>query len=172
MKLLRLCLFWVVSVLLLFAFASSDDKVQSRAQAETKVIPLDSTNKISDITISDNQEITDKIIAYYFHGTRRCVTCKKLEAYSQEAIKTKFKDEIESGQLEFVPINFDEKENEHFIKDYALYTKSLVICDYNQGKQIKWKNLDKIWELVNDKEDYLKYVQDEISAYLDEGSDE
>ena len=170
MKLSKTILISFVLLMLLFVSAMSDDK--SEAQAETKVILPDSADKVIDTTISTEQEITDKIIAYYFHGTRRCFTCKKIEAYSREAIETKFKKELESDQLEFRSINFDEEENKHFIKDYELYTKSLVICDYNKGKQVRWKNLEKVWQHVKNKEDFFKYVQDEISAYLDEDSNE
>ena len=169
---MKLFLIFLALSIFLFSISMADDKPISKAEDKTIVLSKDSIDKIKDTSIDSTQAITDKIVAYYFHSTRRCVTCKKIEAYSREAIESKFDKELESGLLEFKPINFDEEENEHFIKDYALYTKSLVICDYKKGKQIKWKNLEKIWELVNDKEDFLKYVQDEISNYLDEGSDE
>ncbi len=172
MKSFRLCLFLVMSILLLLAVAVSDDKPMTKATAETKVIVKDSTDVIKNATVSSEQENQDKIIAYYFHGTRRCVTCKKIEAYSQEAIESTFKKELESGRLEFSAVNFDEEENKHFIKDYELYTKSLVICDYNKGKQVRWKNLEKVWQHVRNKEDFFKYVQDEISAYINEGTAE
>ncbi len=172
MKSVNLLFLLVMSVLLLFTVVIADDKPKATAQAETKVILHDSIDIVIDETTLTEQEIEDKIVAYYFHGTRRCVTCKKIESFSQEAIESGFEKELKNGSLEFRPVNFDEEENEHFIKDYELYTKSLVICDYNKGKQIKWKNLEKVWEHVNDKEDFLKYVQDEISIYLNESTTE
>jgi len=172
MKSIKVILFSFVSSLLIIASAMSGDKPKAEAQAETGVILPDSADITIDTTISAEQEITDKIIAYYFHGTRRCVTCKKIEAYSQEAIESKFKRELESGQLEFHSVNFDEEDNKHFIKDYELYTKSLVVCDYNKGKQARWKNLEKIWQHVRDKEEFFKYVQNEISSYLEDSLDE
>ena len=52
----------------------------------------DSTSAVmtpADTSVSSNKMYeSEKIIAYYFHGTRRCATCKKLEAYSKEAIET------------------------------------------------------------------------------------
>jgi len=111
-----------------------------------------------------------KIIAYYFHGTARCATCRNLEAYSEEAIKNGFEKELKSGMLEFKPLNVEEKGNEHFINDYALYTKSLVLVQMNGAKQVKWKNLDKIWDLVKDKDAYVKYVNDEMKAFIGEAA--
>ena len=74
MKSIKVILFSFVSLLLVFVSAISDDKPQAVAQSETKVILPDSADKIIDTTISAEQKITDKIIAYYFHGTRRCFT--------------------------------------------------------------------------------------------------
>ena len=39
--------------------------------------------------------VTDKVVAYYFHGTRRCANCRKIEAYSHEAIEVGFVKELE-----------------------------------------------------------------------------
>jgi len=169
MRIFRTAVF-MIGIMIFCSSVEADEKNQ--AETKTQVMINDSTDVSIDTTVLAENAVKDKIIVYYFHGTRRCATCKKLEAYSEEAIKEKFQKEIESGQLEFLPINFDEEENKHFINDYELYTKALVICEYDNDKQVKWKNLDKIWELVNSKEDYFKYVQDEIGLYLKDSSDE
>ncbi len=109
-----------------------------------------------------------KVIAYYFHGDFRCPTCYRLERYSKEAIDTHFKDVLSSGKLEFKAINVDEKANEHFVNDYQLYTKSLVISLVRGGKEEKFKNLTKIWEYVGNKQRFYDYVWDEIAAFLKE----
>jgi len=108
------------------------------------------------------------IVAYYFHGTMRCPTCHKLEQYSKEAIETNFKKDIASGKIEFKEINIDHKGNEHYAGDYQLYTKSLVLSLVRDGKEVRWKNLDKIWEYVRDKERFVEYVKAEVSNFLRE----
>ena len=109
-----------------------------------------------------------KVIAYYFRTTGRCVSCRKIEAYSKEAIETGFANELKNGTLAFHSINVEEPQNRHFVEDYHLYTKSLVICDMENGKQRQWKNLTQVWQLIRNKSDFVKYVQDEINAYLKE----
>ena len=109
-----------------------------------------------------------KVYAYYFHGTMRCPTCHKLEQYSKEAVDTNFKNEIASGKLDFSSINTDERRNEHFIDDYRLYTKSLVLSLVKGGKEVKSKNLNKIWEFVGDKDRFLGYVKEEVADFLKE----
>jgi len=108
------------------------------------------------------------VIAYYFHGTFRCPTCHKLEQYSKEAIEANFKNELTSGKIVFKTVNVDEKANEHFVNDYQLYTKSLVISLVRGGKEEKFKNLTKIWEYVGNKQRFYDYVWDEIAAFLKE----
>ncbi len=109
-----------------------------------------------------------EVIAYYFHTTYRCPSCKKIEEYSKEAIETGFEDELNEGKLKFFSIKVDESANKHYVKDYRLYTKSLIICKIRDGKQVEWKNLIKVWQLTRNKEEFFKYVQQEINAYLKE----
>jgi len=108
------------------------------------------------------------IVAYYFHGSFRCPTCKKLEQYSKEAITSNFKDELASGKLEFKVVNVEDKGNEHYTGDYQLFTKSLVLSKVVDGKEASWKNLDKIWDLVGDKDRFVGYVKDEVTGFLKE----
>ncbi len=108
----------------------------------------------------------DKVIAYYFHGTFRCPTCRKLERYSKEAIETYFKDALLSGKLEYEVVNVEDKGNEHYTSDYQLYTKALVLSLVKGGKEIKWKNLEKIWEYVGNKQRFIDYVNAGVADFL------
>jgi len=107
-----------------------------------------------------------KTIAYYFHGNARCPTCHKLEQYTKEAIEENFKEELANGLLIVKVVNIEEKENEHFVGDYQLYTKALIISRIEDGKEMQHKNLTKIWEYVRDKKKFFNYVTDEINNYL------
>lgn len=107
-----------------------------------------------------------RVVITYFHTTQRCATCRKLEAYSREAVETAFAGELKNGTVVFQLVNYEEKGNEHFVKDYELYTKSLVLVDELNGRPVRWNRLDRIWQLVQDKPKFLKYVQDEARAYL------
>ncbi len=108
------------------------------------------------------------VVAYYFHGTFRCPTCHKLEQYSREAIEANFKDELSSGKLLFLVINIDEKENQHFVNDYQLYTKSLVLSLVKDSREIKSNNLAKIWDYVGDKQKFIDYVKAGVVDFLKE----
>jgi hypothetical protein len=107
-----------------------------------------------------------RVIAYYFHTTYRCASCRAIEAYSREAIESAFAAELKDGRLMWRPVNVEVKGNEHFVKDYQLYTKSLILVNEVRGKPTQWKNLEKVWQLLQDKDKFLRYVQDEARAYL------
>ena len=110
---------------------------------------------------------TDRIIAYYFHTTYRCATCRRIEAYSREAIDTRFARELKDGSLEFRLVNVELPENQHFVQDYKLFTKSLVLVRMKDGKQAEWTNLGRVWELTGDRDAFLRYVQQGIRGYLE-----
>ena len=65
-----------------------------------------------------------------------------------------------------MPVNTDEKANEHFLKDYELYTKALIVSDTKDGAQLGWENLQKVWEYAGSQEKFFAYVQGEVRKHL------
>ena len=123
--------------------------------------------KVEKTRIEPQKAESGKVVAFYFHGNFRCTKCKKIEQYSYEAIEKYFTEQIKTKQLIFNVINIDLPENKHFIEDYQLYTRSLVIADFKDGKQVKWKNLTKVWDYLNDRDKFYQYIQLEIQKYLE-----
>ena len=89
-----------------------------------------------------------------------------MESYSLETVTKYFKKEIESGKVNFKAIDLEEKNNEHYVNDYKLYTKTLIISVTKNGKEIQYKNLDKIWEYARNKEKFTNYVKNSINESL------
>jgi hypothetical protein len=108
------------------------------------------------------------LVVYYFHGNKRCYTCRTIEAYTEEAIKTGFPDELQSGRLVWKAVNVDDPENEHFVHDYDLTTRTVVLVDVDRGNELKWAKLDRVWELVQNKEEFVDYITQNTNAYLTE----
>jgi len=108
------------------------------------------------------------IVVTYFHNTFRCPTCHRIEELSSQAVNLNFEDEMKSGKVVWRVINVDEPEKKHYIKDYQLYTKSLIISEMRGGKEVRWKNLEKVWTFVRSKEKFDKYVKTEIKEWLKE----
>jgi hypothetical protein len=108
----------------------------------------------------------NKVIVYYFHATRRCWTCKTIEAYSEEAIRSNFAEELESGMLEWKAVNIDEPENTHFVEDFQLATRTVVLVNVVDGANKEWKRLDRVWQLVRDKRAFVEYIRENTNSFL------
>jgi hypothetical protein len=104
---------------------------------------------------------------YYFHTTHRCASCMKIEKLTTTSVKTNFKKELTDGALTFDLINLDKKEYEHFVKKYSLYTKSVVLSKVVNGKEVEWKNLEKVWLLLRSPEKFKEYIKTETRAFLE-----
>jgi hypothetical protein len=100
---------------------------------------------------------------YYFHGATRCATCKTIEAYAHETVASAFAPELKAGSMEWTVVNVDLPANQHFTRDFQLYTRSVVVVDAKDPK--RFKVLDRVWQLVGDKAAFQKYVEQEIRAF-------
>lgn len=107
-----------------------------------------------------------RVVAYYFHRTLRCQTCQRLEELAKQAVESRFSSELELGLVEWRSINFQQKPNEHFAREFGLEAPSLVLVRMEDGRQVSWRNMEKIWSLVGDPGAYAKYVQDGVVACL------
>lgn len=137
------------------------------ADKQAKIVPA---TKPSAKEVSDSLQIQTgnkhRLIVYYFHGTQRCSNCIKIETYTKEAIDSAFSTQLKDSTIVWRLVNTDEDANKHFRDDYQLFTKSVVLSDLNDGKQVRWKNLDKIWEYLGDKAAFQAYIREEVTADL------
>ena len=112
------------------------------------------------------QKPSQYLVVTYFHNTFRCPTCHKIEELSNETIHSYFADQLKSGKVVWRVINVDAPENKHFIQDYQLYSKHLIVSEIKDGKEVRWKDLKDIWTTVGDDEKFENYVKTEINDWL------
>ena len=106
-----------------------------------------------------------KYVVYYFYNGKRCVTCRNIENYTEQTVVRDFAESLADRRITFYPVNIDEKNNEHFIDDFKLTTKTVVLAEYKDNKCVKSKQLGKIWELAHDKKLFDAYIRQEISSF-------
>jgi len=158
----------VTAVLLLFVTASVGwlvvKEVRGRAKSDG-----DRTGATPTPTISPEspEAARERVVVYYFHGTMRCRTCRAIEAYTREAVEAGFPEDLRNGRIEMRDVNVDEPENEHFVSDYELTTKSVVLVRTRAGREAGWENLSRVWELVSDESDFKSYIQEKVRGFLD-----
>ena len=89
-----------------------------------------------------------------------------MEKLTKEVLKKQFRKQIISNKIIFKAVNTEKPGNKHFIQDYQLFTKSVVLVDMRKGKQVNWKRLDKTWNYIRDREAFLRYIKNEIDVFL------
>lgn len=111
-------------------------------------------------------QLKNGVEIYYFHGNQRCTTCIRMEKSTQAAVMNHFFKDVCDGNMRLSLVNVDLAENEHYIDDYQLVFRTVVIVNFQDGVQTDWRRLDKIWELANNEAAFEQYVTDEIGAML------
>ena len=155
-----------VCAVFIYLISSDGDHQKLSAEPSDQSVPSGKTIPGEDKAISGDQAASEHIVATYFHGSRRCATCLKIEAYTEEALKEKFADALKSGKLVWRSVDFSVSENQHFVNDYQLYSQSVILSSVKDDKETGWKNLDKVWRLVRDKKAFFSYIQEETADFL------
>ena len=77
--------------------------------------------------------VSKKIEVYYFHFSRRCNTCKSVEANAQKAVETLYADKVKKGEYSFKSINLDEASSKAIAKKLGVGGQTLlVVCGKKQ----------------------------------------
>ena len=100
------------------------------------------------------------------YGEPYCPTCLKIEAQSRAAVESGFAGELAAGTVRFRIVNFDRPENKHFIDDYGLAFKTVVISGLSGGKELQWTKYDRVWDLVGSPDEFRRYLQEGIHSRL------
>lgn len=159
-------------ILLLFVAGSVVYLIQNEITSADKATanltkPSEATDTASNAAPPPNDQTAQpRFVAFYFHGNVRCPTCRAIETQSKEALEAAFPDKIELGVLEWKAVNTDEVWNAHYITDYNLQFSSLILAEIANGETLRWENLEKVWELVHDKESFMEYVQSSAVKFM------
>lgn len=113
-----------------------------------------------------NQSDSVIIKVMYFHGPVRCPTCLAIEKFTESAVNSNFEKELANGKITFSSIDFQTDSTEHFAEDYKFDTQTLIIAKFLNGRQIQYKNLDKIWDLSGNYTKFEKYIKKEITSLI------
>ena len=113
-------------------------------------------------------EKKDRIDVIYFHATMRCQGCLTIEEYTTNSVKGLFDKQLKDGTITLSSIDFLQEENAHYQEDYKFESQTLILSKKVDGKEVKWKNLDKIWDYSSDFQKFQDYIKLEINKFLKE----
>lgn len=100
---------------------------------------------------------SDKVEAYYFHFTSRCVTCKTVEAEAKADIESLY-----SGKVSFQSVNIDEESSKSLAEKLKVSGQTLIIVKgdtkidiTNEGFLYARSNPEKFKAIIKEKVDPL-----------------
>lgn len=135
-----------MKTLKLFLFALIALSINASCSAQTK-------NDEKSTTVSK----ADKVNIYYFHYTRRCVTCNAVESVSKEAVA-----ELYGDKVIFVSYNLDAEAGETKGKELGVSGQTLLIVFgdtkiniTNEGFMYARTNPEKLKQIIKEKIDPL-----------------
>lgn len=86
---------------------------------------------IMTITILSIQAV-NRVEVYYFHYTRRCVTCQAVETETLKSIQKLFPEQFKKGLITFKSLNLDEKTTEALTKKCKAEGQALLVISNNK----------------------------------------
>ena len=108
----------------------------------------------------------DQVVMTYFISGTRCESCKKIEVLTKETAEKDFADALASGKLVFRVIDTGEPGYEHFVKDYQITSKTVILSHRKDGRETEWADMAKVWDLLDDAPGFHTYLGTQVRAYL------
>jgi len=85
-------------------------------------------------------------------------------------VEKDFSKELNDYIMEFKVVDVDATGNDHVVKDFGLYTKSIVITEQAGDRAVRFKVLSGIWEYIRNEEKLKRYIRDEVKTFIGGGA--
>ena len=131
-------------------------KSEAYAEAATQAAPAESLPAV---------EGPQVVMTYFLIGTR-CESCRKIEALTRETAEQDFAAELAANKLVFRVIDTSEPSKRHYLDDYKLTSKTVVISRRIDGKETAWKDMKKVWDLLDEPVAFHAYLGAQIRSDL------
>jgi hypothetical protein len=105
----------------------------------------------------------EKIEAYYFHFTARCVTCRTVESRAKENLEDLYPDLMKSGKITFQAANLNEEAGEALGKKLGVSGQTLLLV--KGSKQINITNEGFLYAMTNP-EKYKAVIKEKVDELL------
>jgi len=150
----------ILGVFYSYAAAIAADKPAKAVSAKTAKTAAKKPAKTAQA-----KKAASTLTVYYFHGYARCSSCRKIEQYTKEAADSAASSY--PGRVRFSALNIEEDANEHFVNDYQLTSKTVVLQPEKNGKAGAWEKLDRIWFELANHDRFVAYVKAHIVKQLE-----
>lgn len=143
-------------MLIFFTFFNGEKSLINKIDHQTKASNLAEEKIIP----AQKLEVID------FHTTACCVSCLRIEEFTQNTLADNFASELASGQITFQSINVDLPENKDLAKKYQVAGTALFINAILPDNSEKSKQYNRVWNYLNDQETFKTYLSTVINQLL------
>lgn len=157
--LLGLLVLAMITLVSLLALANSSPSSESQAPQSAS-----EQNILQVLTLGESQVLN----VYYFHGNVRCASCKRIEQLTTDALQQGYAEQLAQGKVVLHTINVEAPEHNHYIRDFELITRSVVLELTDNGQQTSWRRLDRVWQLFSKPAAFNEYMFQEIAGISQE----
>ena len=116
------------------------------------------------MTPASTPKPADRVVVLYMHRTYRCIKCVWIEDNTRQTLRDKFSSELASGRLDFQVEEYGKRED--LAKRYDGYTASVVVIHIANGREVAYHDLDRVWELHGESEEFRAYITEAVRAAL------
>ncbi len=145
--------------LAVLALGLSFASCQSNAKKTTEKVSTECESGckgcVSDCSDTKVAEKTTEAGVYYFHGDRKCKTCK--------VVGSKAKEVAAEMNVKFFDVNIDKEENKELAKEFQATGSSLMIMHAKSGKIEDLTNFA-FRNAINNPQDYIEKLKSTLKS--------
>ncbi len=146
---------WTARILLAFVLITIGFSIGRRTAPRPEALPSADRPGASE---------GDKVVVYAAHMTFRCPECNQIEWFTNDLLNSDFTDEIESGELEFITIDY--MQNPEFARRYDISSSTVIVARFEDGTEKGFERLDEVWAKIKNREDFMDYVRKAVISAL------
>lgn len=103
-------------------------------------------------TPKETKGVSEGVEVYYFHYTRRCLTCNAVEEVTQKTLAELYPDQTKKGLIKFTSVNMDEDGSKEIARKCNASGQALIVT----GKSKRIDLTDKAFMFARSKPEKLK----------------
>jgi hypothetical protein len=114
-------------------------------------------------TTNGEKKSQEKIEAYYFHFTARCVTCRTVEEGAKENLGILYPNQVKEGKITFLAANMDEDAGKALAKKLGISAQTLLLV---KGAKKVDLTTEAFLYAVTDPEKYRMIIKGKVDELL------
>ena len=89
-----------------------------------------------------------------------------IEILARKTVEDRFAWELADGRLQWRTANIQQSATQTNARHHDLVFPSLIVSEVENGVEKRWKNLEAVWDLVEDEGAFREYIEREVREYL------